>query len=339
MNEQALLFLDRKPGRGGGQVVLEALLSRVPRDTEVHVFAHAAASTFLRVPPNVHLHSSREAAIQSIRSRRLAIVANANSDFYEALAIGRALSRRGFDAKTVAIVHSYPRGIAREVAVRSLLREFDGAVVVEPGLLKLAPRAISPSWLAPIDAPRALSGTVQTGRVKSFARPDPSKGLHHLPALFRRLTDSGVRCEVALGTPLDGAQRYERNLRIDLAPWLAEGARTADWLDPGDVFVIPSISGEAACLSAQEALLRGAAVAASRLGLMPYLIPGQGAMRTFAPGRMDQAHDAVRELVGMGPQEFGDAVTTSRDAVARRQGAWYDTTLAYISRLHDAHHA
>ena len=196
--------------------------------------------------------------------------------------------------------------------------------MVEPGLLVLRRDAMVPTWLGlppgSVGGPPAIQ---RTGQVKSYARPDRTKGLHLLPEVFSRLEEAGYACSVALGDPLDGDAAYADDLRRRLGPWLEEGPRTSAWIEPGDVFVVPSVSGEAACLSAQEAVARGAWVVASRIGLMPLLAEETGSMTGFSTGDVDAASDAVLGALRMDQADFEAACLNGHRAVTDRAGRWY----------------
>src|SRR5699024_8639070 len=140
--------------------------------------------------------------------------------------------------------------------------------------------------------------------------------------VFSDLTAAGVHCEVALGEPLDGQVRYEQRLRRQLAPWLVDGRRTPDWIDPGDVFVVPSVAGEAACLAAQEAMSGGAFVVASRLGLMPYLSPENQGVRTFPVGDPAAASRHIRDALGLPADTFSAACRHNVGTITERAGRW-----------------
>lgn len=328
-----IVVVDRKRARGGGQVVLEELLRRLTLNPRVgvHVIAHPNAASFITAPADVQFHSNHRSAGRALATSDVRVVANATSDFSHALRVSRELKRSGREVTTHAIVHNYPNGLLREVVTRILLRQFDRTIVVEPGLIRLLGSADVPPWLAPADAgDTAPEPQPFTGVVKCFARPDPSKGLHLLPAIFRELTSRGMNCEVALGDALDGQASYERSLRKSLAPWLVDGRRDPSWLRPGDIFIIPSVRGEAACLSAQEAMLRGAGVVASRVGLMPYLMPSGGAVRTFQRANATAAVDAVLAISHMNPAEFVRACRINQASVMERASLWYQATLVAL---------
>lgn len=183
---------------------------------------------------------------------------------------------------------------------------------------------------APAPPSSAPARSSRTGRVKCYGRPDKSKGLHLLPQIFDRLQSDGYSCEVALGNALQDQDTYRTKLATDLGPWLTDGPRTPAWIDPGDIFLVPSISGEAACLSAQEAMSNGAFVVASRIGLMPYLSPTNQGMRTFAINDADGAVGAVREALTMPGADFSDELRGSTSYMAQRAGRWYDETVQII---------
>lgn len=325
-SERALVFVDNKEGRGGGQVVLEELLAACVQKVRVALAMPPAGRAAIDVPAGVHQFDDLGAALVAHRGMTVKVVANANAAFPQVITTVRRLPReRRAEVRTVAIVHNYPSTVPKAAATRLFLRQFDEAYVVEPGLLQLRADASVPPWLSirPRDAVLATSEVRLTGRIKSYGRPDPSKGLHLLPELFGKVEGQWT-CEVALGDGLDGRDRYEDRLRAALGPWLVEGRRTVDWIEPGDVFVIPSVSGEAACLTAQEALAKGALVVASRVGLMPYLLPEGHSMRTFPVGDMSAAAAQVRGIGQLDPVRLSTACVAGAAAISARRGVWYE---------------
>lgn len=334
-----IVVVDTKTGRGGGQVVLEELLRELGPEVPVALAMPAAGRARLTVPSWVRQHDTLGAALAALGPGEPAlVVANANAALPTLDRAARAARRDGRPVTTVAIVHNYPDGVLKGVATRYLLARTDSAIVVEPGLTALRRDAVVPAWMGvrPSDVRPVPARVASTGRVKAFARADHSKGLHLLPAVFAALESDGVTCEVALGESLTGDRRYESRLRAQLAPWLVDGRRDASWLDPGDVFVVASTRGETACLAAQEAMARGAVVVASRIGLMPYLVPTGHGIRTFAIGDPDGAVAAARELLALPPARFDAESRAGAAVVADRAGRWYRDVVERLRTLHAA---
>jgi glycosyltransferase involved in cell wall biosynthesis len=328
-----IIFVDSKTGRGGGQVVLEQLLHDALSIDSVGLAMPNRGRRAISCPDQVLQADSIEQLASG--HEPLLLVANANSSFPHTLAAGWRLRRRGHIVGTVAIVHNYPSTRLKGAATVSSLARFDHSIAVEPGLAALRRDICIPSWLSlrpdfPI-MPR--SNIERSGNVKCFARPDRTKGLHMLAQIFPELEAAGLRCAVALGTPLDGNEGYERQLRDSLAPWLEPGPRTPAWIEPGDIFLVPSLSGEAACLSAQEAMARGAWVVASRLGLMPYLSPTCEGIVTFRAGDSTAAVDAILATQRMNPARFAEGCTAAQREMIRRQGRWYEDVQARLVRF------
>ena len=286
----------------------------------------------IRTPTSVR-HLSTPAEVIAA-DEQMTLVANANASLPDLVRTARRLRGAGAQVRTVAIVHNYPQVAAKGALTKWLLRLVDVAVAVEPGLRTLRPDVLIPSWLSIQDGSHATElsrvDIERTGVVKCYGRPDKSKGLHLLPRIFRRLQADGFSCEVALGKPLEEQNSYRQRLATDLEPWLTDGPRTPGWINPGDVFLVPSISGEAACLSAQEAMSNGAFVVASRLGLMPYLSPTNQGMRTFAVGDTDGATEAILTALRMDPDEFTEELRGSTAFMAQRAGHWYAETARII---------
>lgn len=324
--ERSLVFVDNKKARGGGQVALEALLAACVARVATTLVMPLEGSAAIRIPEGVRLETDLRSALSDQCGSATTVVANANSALPQVVhAVARLDRQRRRVVSTAAIVHNYPTELAKAVATRVLLKRIDAVYVVEPGLTRLRSDAIIPPWLSirADDAVLTQPRVELSGRVKSFGRPDKEKGLHFLPELFRRLEPSGWTCEVAIGDSLEGDIRYEEQLRKQLKPWLVDGPRTMSWVEPGDVFVVPSKT-EAVCLSAQEALARGAFVVASRVGLMPRLVPPGQSLRTFPVGETRKAAELIEDVRGMTPEAFSKACVEGSGVIAARRGAWYE---------------
>lgn len=332
-----ILIVDPKSGRGGGQVVLEELLRELGDAAPVALAMPAAGRALLSVPGHVAQHDTADDALRQLApGEPLLVVSNANAALPAVHRATAQARRLGLAAASVAVVHNYPVSRVKGVVTRHLLARMGTAIVVEPGLTTLRPDAVVPSWLSVrrSDLRPVPQRIVRTGHVKAYARPDASKGLHLLPPVFDVLERAGFTCEVALGSSLTRGHRYETRLRADLAPWLVAGRRDASWIRPGDVFVVASTGGETACLAAQEAMARGAAVVASRVGLMPYLAPDGQGVRTFAIGDQQGAADAALDLLTLPAARFDVECRAAARMVADRAGRWYRETVATLLALH-----
>lgn len=329
-----IVFIDPYGERGGGQAVLEELLSLMAASThEIMLGMPTSGRSKISVPATVKTCEVSE--LESlIGNKNVVLVSNANASHISVMQLAWKLRRRGIRCRTLAILHNYPRNTLREFVIRNVLRQYDTAIAVEPGLLRLRSDAVIPSWLSAASKSFHDFSDYDFGQrvIKCFARPDPSKGLHLLPSIFRAMDRVGYSCHVALGDALESNSKYVASLRAELAPWLVEGRRSPDWLEPGDVFVIPSIYGEAACLSAQEAMTRGAFVVASRVGLMPYLSPTNEGIRTFAVGSSASAVQSLRMVADMGPEEYRNECISGALEMAERNGRWYAEVSAILSR-------
>jgi len=331
-----IIFFDPKSGRGGGQVVLEDLLGRLVPRGPVGLVMPAAGREAITVPEGVQHWLTPSALVDGPPPGPMVLVSNANASLPQVWRAARALRARGMAVRTAAIVHNYPSDRLKGTATLALLRAMEVAIVVEPGLCSLRADSVVPAWLSV--TPRTTvadhrDGITATRVVKSYARPDPTKGMHLLPEVFGQLTADGLRCEVALGQALDGQVSYEQMLRDVLRPWLVDGRRTPDWIDPGDVFVVPSVSGEAACLAAQEAMSGGAFVVASRLGLMPYLSPGNTGVRTFPVGDTGRAVAEIRDALALSPADWSAACLDNVATITSRAGRWQEQTVALLEGL------
>ncbi|GAA3930653.1 hypothetical protein [Microbacterium soli] len=330
-----VVFYDSKTGRGGGQAVLESLLMRMSDDDDVRLVMPSQGLTAVSIPPHVRTYTKFvELENDTIPGSDMLLICNTNAGMPALLRFARTLRAKSNSVRTFAIVHNYPMTLAKSAATRHFLKQFDDAVVVEPGLLSLHGDAHSPGWLS-LDEPLTRSVDYidrpirRTGRVKSYGRPDPEKGLDLLPKIYSALTARGYTCEVALGGSLGSNRRYADQLRSSLAPWLVDGQRNSDWIDPGDVFVIAS-RAEAACLLAQEVLSRGAFGVVSRVGLMPYLSPDGTSMRGFAPGKTASAISAALDALTMPEEQFSAECLAGVALIEHRAGLWHDNVVNLI---------
>ncbi len=329
-----IVLIDPYEVRGGGQVVLEELvrgLSAGSADLLLAMPPRGRAS--IRVPEQVSV-CNMDQVPQFASGRNVVLVSNANASHLYTIRLARRLRASGVQCRTVAILHNYPKSRLREQVLKRILAQFDDAITVEPGLRCLRGDAFMPSWLATplLESSTLPSGPLRQMAIKCFARPDKSKGLHVLPDIFRQMSALGYRCEVALGNALENDLAYVESLKISLKPWLVEGFRGPEWLNPGDIFVVPSIYGEAACLSAQEAMSRGVFVVASRVGLMPYLSPTNRGIRTFQAGSAASAVAALTDVAAISTQEFDDECRAAARQIADRSGLWYAEVTAYLGR-------
>lgn len=330
-----IVFFDPKRSRGGGQVALEELLRRLDGRDVALVMPRDGASRIACPDAVFKFNSSSDLLRRIPQGQPATLVCNATSALPDFVVTARRLRRSGHRVATIAILHNYPTTVAKRLATIKLLKHVDIAVAVEPGLTKLRANARIPSWLSVQDGSRAqsLSRTTieRSGKVKCYARPDRSKGLHLLPEIFRRLVAEGFTCEVAIGdSSFQRQPTYRRRLERELGPWLVAGQRGPSWLDPGDLFLVPSVSGEAACLAAQEALSNGAFLVAARVGLMAYLSPDRMGVRTFAVGDADDAIRAALEVRDLPDREFSRELQGSTATMATRAGRWYAETTEII---------
>ncbi|SER67090.1 Glycosyl transferases group 1 [Propionibacterium cyclohexanicum] len=327
-----ILFSDPYELRGGGQVCLEYMLQdMVTRGPQAFgLVMPPAGRNKISIPGRCQVFDSRDDYLRRAKDDdSVVVISNANRGFPRDLQFARRLRNSGRKVRTVAIVHNYPLDPVKSAATRASLSLYDTVIVDEPGLTKLSKRAIAPAWVAPVihDAPPwtiSESPVKFTGIIKSFGRPDPSKGLHYLPAAFRELSGRGLNCRVALGNSLEGNEKYTSGLTKSLAPWLEEGYRTQEWINPGDIFIVPSIGGETTCQAAQEALLRGAYLVATRIGVLPYMCPEGGGISVVPMKDSSAIVHAVITATELGGHEFDLSVRRSASQIIRRSGRYYD---------------
>jgi glycosyltransferase involved in cell wall biosynthesis len=315
---------------------LEELLRCLGEEREDLVLVMPATGRDCINVPAQTLVCELDEADRAITSKSVVLVSNANASHLYTLRLARRLRASGASCRTIAILHNYPKNKLRERILKVILKEFDQAIAVEPGLRALRGDAITPSWLATPQTEEVMisAGSLRQRTIKCYARPDRSKGLHILPAVFRQMSALGYVCEVALGESLENDRSYIKSLEASLAPWLVEGLRGPDWLNPGDIFVVPSIYGEAACLSAQEAMSKGVFVVASRVGLMPYLSPTNQGIRTFQAGSVPSAIAALTDVAAISAEEFDDECRAASSQIASRSGRWYREVTERLRREH-----
>jgi glycosyltransferase involved in cell wall biosynthesis len=329
-----IVVFDSKEGRGGGQVVLESLLRRfVDSATPVALVMPAAGQRAISIPASVATFNTEKDFLDASTSgQTYLLVSNANSSLPAVVRAGKALHNKGATVRTAAIVHNYAEKLVNRVATRVLLQKIDLPIAVEPGLAAMRKDIIIPPWLSLESAPSPLpSGIVRTGKVKTFARPDHSKGLHLLPAIFRLLEEKGYTGEVAVGQALQQQSSYKAQLERDLKPWAVTGSRTAAWIDPGDIFLVPSVSGEAVCLSAQEAMAQGAFVITSRVGLLSYMSPTSSGIRTFEVGDTSGAAKIIMDALTMDESEFASECRSGNAQIRDRAGLWYEHVVRLLA--------
>ncbi|MGF3055977.1 glycosyltransferase [Microbacterium sp. YY-01] len=330
----SIVFYDSKYARGGGQVVLEDLMPRFLPTEDIHVVMPEIGLKQLRVPSEVKQHHSLWEFEQSNPHKSVVLVCNANSGMPETLRSAFRLRRTGYTVVTIAIIHNYPARVAARLATPLLARMFNHAIVVEPGLKKIAPRAFSPGWLS-LNRPLRFAshnGVIErTNKAKAFGRPDHEKGLDLLPDIFKQLSNMGIDCSVALGTGFSDNTKYEHYLRERLQPWLTDSPKTADWIAPGDIFIVPS-RHEAACLTAQEAMSQGALLIVSDVGLMPHMAQISTGVMTFESGNTSAGTSRAMEAVTMSPHEFEVRCKENLSVIEKQAGRWHDEVVTFIRK-------
>ncbi len=338
-----IVLIDPHEARGGGQVVLEELLFQLDRRYEGSVVLQMPerGREKLLVPKSVTFDPAhlRNLLVEGPQAS-LVVVSNANASHAKTLLAARRLRRRGHHVTTVAILHNYPRNVGRTWAVRQILQHYDSSIAVEPGLTRLAPTAIIPSWLSIrakdldlFDLDLDPLTRSRSNVVKAFARPDPVKGLHLLPKIFSELTEEGFVCEVALGGSMEQSpRRYSRALQQDLQAWLVAGSRDPSWVLPGEVYLSTSLQ-ETASLAVQEVMARRAIVVAPRVGLVHYLSPRRASLFTYERGNPEHALDVLRGVLDLSGAERRAMGELGQKEIAQRAGAWYDEVVSLLTGL------
>jgi len=322
-----VLFVDTVKGYGGGQVVLDKLVSEL-RSLNVECEFVRAEDTF---------HSSRKTLL-NLRKKlsvlknaaSLTVVANANKSLPVAVLLGFLSKLLGFRCRLIFIAHNYPSSRIRAIVTRLLTCFVTQTICVEPGLEKHFFKTQPAPLLATEDE---VTGTPmkikQTPNVVSFQRADPVKGGFRLVTAYEILTKHGYICKIALDHSIESNSRYEAELRAALQPWLEDGRRGRTWLERGDIFMCSSLS-ETAALSVQEALLRGCFVISTHIGALSF-------MEKFAPSlylmpRWDDS-DVLKVVESIFSLEIAtriERISKSERFIESLKGQWMKFTIDAI---------
>ncbi|MDR0959399.1 MAG: glycosyltransferase [Propionibacteriaceae bacterium] len=322
-----IIFVDRKQAKGGGQVVLEQLISnKIFENSIVYLLTSNELSKKMIIGKNVKIFFSADRIFEDIRSypnnMTVALCSNTNSDLQGVARLAKKIRDNGRPVKLISIVHSYPRNIFYRKITKFLQSQYNICLSVEPGISCSLPVTDNPPWLSICEAGPQVNSAMPTRKVKTFARPDRVKGLDIVPDIYRSLEEKGLICRVALGESIDGDTKYEKYIRRSLSPWLEEFGKGPDWVEAGDIVLIPSLS-ETACLTAQEVISRGAYVVSSRVGILPYLFPEGGSIQTFPAGDISGALAAFNNVLSLDENQFCTACVTSSRIISSRAGLWY----------------
>lgn len=324
-----ILFIDTHTVKGGGQVVLEQLIKQLVSEqhSRTGLLMPEAGLAGLELPGAcLQFVEFGDIASALSRDESIVLVANANRAFPYTLKLSKKLKRLGYDVTTVAIVHNYSVTFLKRAIVSISLVAFDVVFVVEPGLRRFSKKAICPAFLAPIAEHSVLDSKeplALTGSIKSYGRPDPSKGLHLLAGAYPVLQEMGFECRVAFGQSIEKKWKYTRRLKRALEPWLEPNYKTSDWIEPGDIFLVPSTAGETVCLAAQEAMLNGAYVITSDVGAMAYLTPEGGGHSVTPMGDFKAIVREVGRIQSLSDITLDKEIRRSAEQIKRRSGIFY----------------
>lgn len=344
-----VIFLDQYAGMGGGQVVLVELLRRLS----------STVPCLLLAPEGALLAAVREAAPRTgtqpwepaLRRRPLlgllravdgpaaVVVVNGQRALVPAVLVKALRLARGRRTHVVFVAHSRPGSGPRRLVVKVVSRWCDSRLLVArcleqvvSGPVVTVPLGVRPQDLPDTDVVRPVRSAP---RVKAMGRDDPVKGLDLFVLAARRLHGSG-RCQGAqfLLALSPGLESTARRGRPDgrTAGVRDVGARTMSWVEPDDLLVVPSRS-ETACLTAQEAMARGAVVVAAAVGDLPdFVVEGQTGF-LFPPGDADALADAVERALLLDVAQRRVLRAAARRAVEERAGPWYDAAVDLMTEL------
>jgi hypothetical protein len=343
-----LIFLEQYGGMGGGQVVLVELLRRLSPaapctvlapDGRLHEVIHA---TCAGVTTGAWQPSSRGGSLRLLAAAaagpRCVLVVNGQRALLPALGVKLWRRVRWHQTHIVLIAHSMPATAVRRVVLRTASRWCDTRILVARCLRPAVAAPALPLSLGvrPADLPAddVVAPLRSRPRVKAMGRCDPVKGLHLFPAAVRLLRDSG-RCEaveflLAVSPSLESPGRDVVVEGDDVVEVV--GPRSMDWVDPDDVLVVPSLS-EAACLTAQEAMARGALVVAAEVGDVPEFVEDGRTGFLFRAGDPADLADAVARAMALTAAERVAMRAAARAAVEHRAGPWYDAVVDLLTEL------
>lgn len=200
---------------------------------------------------------------------------------------------------------STPRAYSRVDRVVALCEEYAELARGEarsPERVRVIPCPVAGPWPAiPISCKRP-AGTAAPVRIGFAGRLAVEKDLGTLLRAVALLNEEGVRCQLMLAGegPLRKeleklADRLDLSDSVEFLGWLP-GGELADFYDRLDLFCLPSIS-ESQGLVAQEGLLHGVPVIASRLGpLVDTVRPGRDG-ELFDPRNIEGLAHALQAAV------------------------------------------
>lgn len=344
----SVLLLDQSGARAGGQMVAANLLE--------HLQLTSAARCVAVLPDGpVHERLARIPGLVTVRPatrrqwlraclpaglRHDWLVANSPRVLPFALAakvLARVAGRR---TRVAFVVHSNPSTTTKRRVVAALARGVDAVLPVAvtqwapPGRVPLPPLGLRTADILPR---QTVEENLRTPRrvVKAMGRRDRVKGLDVYLDAVQALDVPGWAFELATAPGLEGDEDYEARLAGRAGAVAVVGARNAQWIQPGDVVVIPS-RDEAACLLAQEAMGRGAAVVASAVGDLPLYVRNGTTGVLVQPGDAAELADALRRVTAMADEDVASMCRRAHQASAERADRWYDAVAGLLTAGHSA---
>jgi glycosyltransferase involved in cell wall biosynthesis len=333
--ERVMLQLALESQRRGHEIVLGTMIAPGERDSPL-----ASAGAALGLPvvtlemPN-GLSPKRLRAVRALVEEQAADIVHSHG--YKANIFAALLGTRPQRAATVATLHGWTsNGGFNKLALyehveRFLLPRIDRVVAVSPliatrlrrlersGRVQLIWNALPDLGPAPLDA-ALLDFCGQGSTVVAIGRLSPEKGFCLLLEAFRtvRVRETNARL-VIIG---DGPERAtlermvdEMHLREVVAlPGYRENA--AAYLDKASVFALSSLT-EGLPLVLLEAMSRGVAVVATRVGAVPEVLR-EGECGTLVPaGDVPALADAIGAAMQASPAR-SEMIRAARSAVAER---------------------
>jgi glycosyltransferase involved in cell wall biosynthesis len=342
-----ILFLDQYADVGGGQVVLLNLLRRLHGRVDLAVAAPPGALTdaaeglgvhvVLLDPATPHGMAGLVKRVQERSPER--IVVNGARVLPAALACAFSAGAyvRGRKRPSVSYInHSAPGSSLRRAYIAGLLRFVDEVIPVaetQKRTRKTAPFPPLGLEAHEIAASRQIPPS-PVRAVKAYGRLDPMKGLDVLAQALTvvKVALPDARAEVAVRPTLEQRDEgYGVATTRALRPFLVEGPRDSSWFSPRDIVVIPSRFGEAVCLTAQEAMARGALVIAAPIGDLAAFVVNRITGLSFIAGDSASLARAIISALTMPEEELEGIAAAGRDLMGTRAEHWYTYFVRHVA--------
>jgi glycosyltransferase involved in cell wall biosynthesis len=280
--------------------------------------------------------SRREWLDLALGPRQDWVVANSPRVLVYAVAAKWVARLRGAETRVAFVAHSNPSTRAKAAVLKLLARGVDAVVPVAasqwlPGRGVVVPPLglRTKEILSPAEVQAGLN--TRSRVVKAMGRSDRVKGLDvYLEAARHVHESSGLTFQLATAPGIEGDSAYEAFLAQSETAVERVGARNIEWIQPGDVVVVPS-RDETACLLAQEAMARGAAVVASAVGdIAEYVVDGENGVLVHPDDPLALA-TALMELAQVGDAQYAQLCRAAHETMVARADGWYDSVTQILT--------